>query len=636
MATQQKKLEISDFDFDDIKNNLKVFLRAQTEFTDYDFEGSGMNILLDTLAYNTHYQAFTANMLANEMFIDSAALRSSVVSHAKTLGYDVRSVTAPEAVLDITLNGVSSSTRTLSAGTVFNTTVGGESYQFVTIEDITKSKSGADIIFNNISVYEGTFVTQRYTVDSSDADQRFVINDNRVDTRTLSVQVQNSSSDSTQTTYTKAEDITQLTDESNVFFLQEVENGRFEVYFGDGVVSKSVSDGNIVILKFVATNVTEGNGADTFTSSGAIDGETSVTVTTIDPAKGGTQRETIPSIKLNAPLEYAAQGRCVTANDYEVFARKLFPQTKSVNVFGGEDGSFDSSLGVVATQEFGKVFISIRSTTGNNLTVSQKANLTRDLQKFNVASITPVIIDPEVTNIIMEIVFQFNSSKTTKTKETLITDVTNTIKLFNTNVLNDFNKMFRYSELTRKVDDTDNSILNTGARIYLAKTITPTLETSQSHDLYYNNPFFNPHSGHAGAIGGVIASTGFKVKGDATNVQFFDDDGKGNLRRFYLVGTARTYTDNTAGTINYIKGHIKLNNITITSIEDVDGLPASSIRFVIVPDSKDIKAVRNQLLNIDFVNTTITGKVDTIAIGQPGAESSFATTPTMPNASQSF
>jgi hypothetical protein len=184
-------------------------------------------------------------------------------------------------------------------------------------------------------------------------------------------------------------------------------------------------------------------------------------------------------------LEYAAQGRCVTANDYEVFARKLFPQTKSVNVFGGEDGSFDSSLGVVDTQEFGKVFVSIRSTTGNNLTITQKDNLIRDFQKFNVASITPVIIDPEVTNIIMEAVFQFNSSKTKKTKETLITEVTDTIDSFNTDVLNDFNKMFRYSEFTRKVDDTDNSILNTGAKIYLAKTITPTLETSQSHDLYY-------------------------------------------------------------------------------------------------------------------------------------------------------
>ena len=636
MAAQQKKLEISDFDFDDIKNNLKVFLRAQTEFTDYDFEGSGMNILLDTLAYNTHYQAFAANMLANEMFIDSAALRSSVVSHAKTLGYDVRSVTAPEAVLDITLNAVSSSTRTLSAGTVFNTTVGGESYQFVTIEDITKSKSGADIIFNNISVYEGTFVTQRYTVDSSDADQRFVINDNRVDTRTLSVQVQNSSSDSTQTTYTKAEDITQLTDESNVFFLQEVENGRFEVYFGDGVVSKSVSDGNIVLLKFVTTNIEEANGATVFTSSGAINGETEVSVSTVDISSGGSQRESIPSIKLNAPLNYAAQGRCVTANDYTVFARKLFPQTKSVNVFGGEDGSFDSSLGVVATQEFGKVFISIRSTTGNNLTITQKDNLVRDLQKFNVASITPVIINPEVTDIIMETVFQFNSSKTTKTKETLVSEVTTTMKNYNTNNLNDFNKMFRYSELLGLIDNTSDAILNSGSKIYMAKKITPTLNISQSFDLNFNNPFFHPHSGHSGALGGVVASTGFKVSGDATNVQFFDDDGKGNLRRFYLVGTTRTYTDNSAGTINYLSGSIKINNITFTSIENVDGLPSSTIRFVSIPDSKDIKSVRNQILNIDFTNTTISGKVDTIEVGQPGAASTFTTTPTMPSASQSF
>ena len=636
MATQQKRLEITDFDFDDIKNNLKTFLRSQTEFTDYDFEGSGMNILLDTLAYNTHYQAFTANMLANEMFIDSAALRSSVVSHAKTLGYEVRSVTAPIAHVNITLSGVTSSSRTLSAGTVFNTTVAGQSFQFVNIEDITNTKSGADIIFEDVLLYEGTFVTQRYTVDSSDADQRFVISDNRVDTRTLSVTVQNSSSDSTTTTYTKATDITQLTDDSNVFFLQEVENGKFEVYFGDGVVSQSVSDGNIVILKFVATNITAANGATDFSSSGAIDGETSVTVTTTGIAAGGGQRESIPSIKLNAPLDFAAQGRCVTANDYKVFARKLFPQTKSVNVFGGEDGSFDSSLGTVATQEFGKVFISIRSNTLNNLTATQKSNLITDLTKFNVASITPVIIDVEVTDIIMETVFQFNSSKTTKTRETLITEVRESISSYNNNTLNDFNKMFRYSELSSNIDSTNEAILNSGSKIYLSKKITPQLERSQSHDLYYNNPFFHPHTGHAGEIGGVVASTGFKVKGDATNVQFFDDDGKGILRRFYLVGTTRTYTDLTAGTVDYINGHIKVNNLTLTNIENVDGLTSTSIRFVIVPESKDIKSVRNQILNIDLVNSTVAGKVDTIEVGQPGAATTFATTPTMPNTSQSF
>ena len=636
MAINEKRLRVTEFDFDDVKENLKTFLKGQNEFTDYDFEGSGMNILLDTLAYNTHYMSFNANMLANEMFIDSASLRSSVVSHAKTLGYEVGSVNAPSATVSITLNNVSNSTRTMSAGTVFNTTVAGEDYQFVTISDVTESKSANNIVFNDIKIYEGTFVTQRYTVNSSDADQRFVINDNRCDTATLSVSIQNSSSDTTTTTYTKATDITQLTDASKVFFLQEVEAGKFEVYFGDDVVSSALSDGNIVLLKYVATNIEAANGANTFTSSGAIDGETSVTVTTVDDAAGGSQRETIASIKLNAPLDYAAQGRCVTANDYTVFARKLFPQTKSVNVFGGEDGSFDSSLGVVDTQEFGKVFISIRSTTGNNLTVTQKDNLVKDLQKFNVASITPVIIDPEITNVILETEFQFNSSKTTKDKDSLKSEVITVLEDYNTNTLNDFCKMFRYSEIQGQIDDTDESILNSGSRVYLSKTFTPQLLTAQSHDLFFNNPFFNPHSGHSGSLGGVVASTGFKVSGDATNEQFFDDDGKGNLRRFYLVGTTRTYTALSAGTIDYVKGTVKIKTINITSVGDVDGVTSTTVRVVIVPDSKDIKAVRNQILNIDLTNTTVLPKVDTISVGQPGAASSFTTTSTMPSASQSF
>ena len=636
MAKQQKRMDISELDFDGIKNNLKTFLRAQSEFTDYDFEGSGMNILLDTLAYNTHYQAFNANMLANEMFLDSASLRSSVVSHAKTLGYETGSVRAPVATVNITLGNVSNSTRTLSTGTVFTTTVGGDDYQFVTIEDVTRTKSGTDIIFNDVLIYEGTFVTQRYTADSSDADQRFLINDNRCDTSTLIVSVQNSASDTTLTTFTKATDITQLTDSSNVYFMQEVESGKYEVYFGDGVVSNNISDGNIVILKFVATNIDEANGANIFANSGAIDGETSITVTTVGEALGGTQRESISSIKLNAPLDYASQGRCVTANDYTVFARKLFPQTRSVNVFGGEDGSFDSSLGVVSNQVFGKVFISIRSTTGNNLTITQKDNLVRSLQKFNVASITPVIIDPEVTDIIMETVFQFNSSKTTKTRETLVTEVTDVITNYSDNTLNDFNKMFRYSELSGLIDSVDSSILNNGSKIYLSKKVTPTINTTQSHDINYNNPFFHPHSGHSGSLGGVVASTGFKVSGNTTNIMFFDDDGKGILRRFYLVGTSRTYVDNNAGTVDYTNGIIKVNSINIIQVEEVDGVTSSSIRFVVVPDSKDIKAVRNQLLNIDLTNSVISGKVDTISVGQPGAANSFTTTPTIPTTSQSF
>ena len=630
MATQARRLDVSEFDFDDVKDNLKTFLRAQTEFTDYDFEGAGINILLDILAYNTHYLGFNSNMLANEMFIDTASIRSSIVSHAKTLGYEVGSATAPKATVNVTMNNASTSTRTIPAGTTFSTTVDGVSFQFVTVSDITANKSALDIIFNNVEIFEGTFITQRYTVDSSDADQRFVVSDNRIDISSLSVVVQNSVSDTTTSTYTKATDITQLTGDSSVFFLQEVESGKFEVYFGDGVVSKSISDGNIVLLTYVATNKELANGASTFSNTGAIDGETDITVTTVGNADGGGERETLASIKLNAPLDFAAQGRCVTVNDYKVFARKLFPQTKSVQVFGGEDGSFDSSLGVVSTQEFGKVFISIKSTTGNNLTTTQKDQLVIDLRKFNVASITPVIIDPETTFLILQVVFKFNSSLTTKTKETLVTNVNEVLENYNLNTLTEFNNTFRHSEITRLIDTVDNSILSNVTNVNIAQLFEPTLSSAQGYNLFFNNPFHHPVEGHNAVNGGILASTGFKVSGDTENTQFFDDDGEGNIRRFYLVGSTRTYTDLTAGIVDYTEGIVKIDSINITSVEDVDGSTSVNVRIACVPDSKDIRAVRNQILEIDFINTTVTGQVDTIATGVPGAASSYVTTGAVP------
>ena len=243
--TNNQKLRVTELDFDEIKDNLKTFLKNQSEFKDYDFEGSGMSILLDTLAYNTHYMGFNANMLANEMFLDSAALRSSVVSHAKTLGYEPNSCRAPKATIGVALT-TTNSTATMPAGTKFTTTVDGVSYQFVTITSRSASSSGNTINFDNTEIYEGTYVTTKYTVDNSDTEQRFIITDNRADTTTLTVTVQNSSSDTFTTTYTKATDISQLTINSTVYFLQEVEQGRFEVYFGDGVVSKALTDGNIV------------------------------------------------------------------------------------------------------------------------------------------------------------------------------------------------------------------------------------------------------------------------------------------------------------------------------------------------------------------------------------------------------
>ena len=236
MAVNDTRLNVTEFDFDDVKDNLKIFLKGQTEFKDYDFEGSGMSALLDVLAYNTHYLGFNANMLANEMFLDSASLRSSVVSHAKTLGYIPASSRAATATVDVTLNTPTLATATMDAGTVFTTSNDGTNYQFVTANDVTASNIGSGITFNDIKIYEGTYITTRYTVDTSDADQRFILTDNRADTRTLTVKVQTSSSDTTTSTYTEATDITQVTTSSKVYFLQEVESGKFEIYFGDGVV----------------------------------------------------------------------------------------------------------------------------------------------------------------------------------------------------------------------------------------------------------------------------------------------------------------------------------------------------------------------------------------------------------------
>ena len=270
MATNPNRLRVTELDFDTIKTNLKTFLQAQDEFTDYDFEGSGMNVLMDTLAYNTHYLAMNANMVANEMFLDSASIRSSIVSHAKTLGYEVSSSRSPKGVVDIRLNTNSIDSATMPAGTVFTSTVDSVSYQFVTIQDYTASRTGSYIQFDNTPLYEGTYVTSRYTVDSSDLTQKFTIPSDKVDTTTLTVKVQNSSTDTFTTTYTKdPTDITQVKSDSNVYFIQETFGGKFEVYFGDGVIGKKVVDNNIVVLQYVVSNEEKANGALKWRSSGS-------------------------------------------------------------------------------------------------------------------------------------------------------------------------------------------------------------------------------------------------------------------------------------------------------------------------------------------------------------------------------
>jgi len=616
MAATTKRLSVTEFDFDEVKDNLKVFMRNQTEFKDYDFEGSGLSALLDVLAYNTHYLGFNANMLANEMFLDSSQLRSSVVSHAKTLGYSTRSARASKATLNVYLNTTNTSA-TIPAGTVFTTSVGDTSYQFVTIQSVTATKIGSAIPFNNLSVYEGSFVSTRYTTDTQNVEQRFLINDNRADTTTLTVKVQNSSGDTTIATYTLATDIAALTSTSNVYFLQEVEDGKFEIYFGDGILGNAIEDGNIIILNYVVTNKAFANGASTFTNSAAIDTVNSVNVTTVSSSAGGSEPETIQSIKYNAPLDYASQGRCVTSEDYKTYVKQLFPNTQTVSVWGGENGSYNSSTGVSSIAEYGKVFISVKSTTGLNLNEVQKAQLVTDLAPYTVASISPVVVDSETLNLILNISFKFDSNATTSSKETLASLVSSTATSYNADYLKVFNSVFRHSQFTGLVDDTDSAILSNTTTVALGFLFTPNTAGSYSFTVNFGNPLYNPHSGHNASAGGIIASTGFYVNGE-TREMFFDDDGDGNLRIYSLVAGVRTYRTTSAGTVagtvHYATGLVSVNPVYITSVSNVDGSSSTAIRMTATPNSYDIVGERNQILEIDTLNTIISGSQDTIAI----------------------
>jgi len=614
MAT---KLEISELDFDGIKGNLKNFLSQQDEFRDYDFEGSGMAVLLDILAYNTHYLGFNANMLANEMFLDSADLRASVVSKAKQVGYTPTSSTAAKAVIDVTVTNAIGATLTMERGTQFSTTVNGTSYNFVNNADLSITPVDGVYQFSNVDIFEGTYLNFKYTVNTSDTDQRFIIPNDNVDTTSLTVKVQESSSDSTTNTYTLATGITGLNSTSKVFFLQEVENGRYEVSFGDGVLGKSIADGNIIIMDYINTNRTEANGATTFTLNGTIGGFSTATVTTISNANGGSLPESITSIKYNAPRDYTAQDRAVTADDYKVLVKSLYANAQAVQVYGGEDA---------AIPDYGKVYISIKAKSGSNLTESTKASIVTSLKQYAVASIRPVIIDPEITYLTLDTNFKYDSGATTKDVSTLETNVLSVISNYNINNLQNFIGVFRHSKLLENINNADTSILSNITTIKMYKYITPTLSSALKYTLSYNNAFYNPHSGHNSSGGGVVSSTGFKINNDdSTNEHFLDDDGAGNIRVYYFSGTTRIYTSTTFGTVDYTTGEIILTSANITSISNVDGAASTIVRVFAIPDSNDIVPVRNQVLEIDTVNSSVSGDVDTVESGSSQAGTTYTT-----------
>ena len=611
MAINSKgKIEITDLDFDAVKSNFKTFLSQQNGFTDYNFEGSGMSVLMDLLAYNTHYQAFHANMLANEMFLDTTLLRASAVSHAKALGYLPTSMKASNALVTVTVKGVpiTQTSLTMTAGSVFTTSVNDTSYQFVTIADHTATSDTGTFQFDDIPIFEGTRVNYTYTVDSTNLEQQFLIPSSSVDTGTLVVRVQTSASDTTTETYKLNTDFTTLDANSKVYFLQEVEEGRFEVYFGDGVFGYKPIDGNIIILDYVVTNGALADGASAFTAASTVGGYSNVTALATASASGGGFAETVDSIKFNAPLKYAAQGRAVTPDDYKSILPSVYTNIKSVSVWGGEDN--DPAI-------YGRVYISIRPKTGTTLTSTTKNQIITSLKKYNVASITPVIVDPEILQLVLTTTVKYNSTLTTKTASDIKALAETTISTFNTNNLEKFDSVFRHSNLLLDLDASDISILSSTVAVKLKRNVSVTLNASTKYTINFNNAAYHPTNNHSQT---VVESGGFFLAGN-TNVQYIDDDGAGNIRTFYLLGgTTKTVTNAQAGTINYNTGQIVLTSFNISSVQAASG----NLEVTLKPDSNDVIPVRNQVIEIDTVSSVTSAEIDTFATGEATAGVGYA------------
>ena len=617
-ANETKKLQVTELDFDQIKTNLKNFLRNQAEFADFDFEGSGMSVLLDLLAYNTHYLGFNANMLANEMFLDSAALRSSVVSLSKMLGYTPASAIAPEADITVVLANASGASVTMPAGTKFTTTVGDTQYTYVTNSDKTITPQDGVYTFSNVKIYEGTRVTFQYTADSNNEDQKFIVPNSNADLTTLKVDVQNSSSDTTTLTYTKASSLTGVASDSRVYFTQEVEDGKFEVYFGDGAVGKKIQDGNIVKLTYIVTNKSLSNGANSFSLSGTIAGFSAQTITVNSNSAGGSEPESIASIKLNAPLQYGSQDRAVTAADYKTLVKQIYPAANAIQVWGGEDNS---------TPQYGKVFISVKLADGTNLTSVDKTEIETQLGQYAVASVRPTLVDPETTFIVLNTTFKYNSNLTSKDSTTLASEVSTALSNYSTNTLNNFVGVFRYSVVSGVIDDTDPSIISNISTVKVYQKFTPLTSStaSQKYTISFNNAIYNPHSGHNSTAGGVVSTTGFQLNDDTTVEYYFNDDGAGNIRLYHLVDGQITYDNNNWGTVDYSTGEIVISSAKITGVSNVDGATSTQIRVTVIPSSNDIAPVRGQVLNIDTANSTITGSVDTIESGSSSSGVGYST-----------
>jgi len=616
MAVENRRIKVSELDFDAIKNNLKNFLRAQNEFTDYDFEGSGMNILLDVLAYNTHYNALYTNLAINEMFLDSAAKRSSLASISNLLGYVPTGRTSARAIVNVTVSNVIGNPPSISlpAFQPFSAS-NSETAGAATSDDLIFYNRAAHVALRNTTgnyVFTGVEITQgrpqtfKYIVQEN---QRYIVNNANADLSTLSVKVQASASDTNSVVFTKNESIVNNTRFSKIYYLREIENGLYEVTFGDGIVSAELVPGNIVVLEYFVSEGETANSARIFSYGGQNLSGGLVTTQTTSISGGGSEAESNDSIRYNAPKFFAAQNRTVTSEDYKIILPRLYPNIDTLSVWGGEEND---------PPVFGKVFICVKPKTGTVLSTAAKQFIIEEvLSDRNVVSIIPTLVDPTYLKLVLDIAFYYNPVKAPVAEETLKGFVKQTITKYNKTLVK-FDTVFRMSQLQNLIDNTDESILSSVVKLKITRDITPNFGFESSYNINLYNPIYNEPGN---TVGSNVTSSTFTISGN-TNPFFLDDDTQGNIRLFYLSQEgSKVYTNNTAGTVDYQTGKIIINSINIASA------PNNIVTFTVEPSSYDVVSVRDQLITISEDTVLIRAIPDKVASGEFVSGSNYVFTP---------
>jgi len=620
--------QYTNLDFEEIKVSLREYLRANSNFTDFDFEGSNLSVLIDTLAYNTYVTAYNTNMVANESFIDSATLRENVVALARNVGYVPSSRRASTANVSFTVDlgsGTTKSSVTLKAGLVALGDFANTNYTFCTPEDITSPVSDGFAEFT-IDIKQGTFVTNEFVVDTSQPNQKFIIPNPYVDTSTLKVQVRDTLTSSSRKTYSQIDNIVGISTHSETFLIQEVQDEKYELLFGDGVLGKRLSNGNVINSTYIVTDGVNGNGVANFSFSGKLVDNDGGLITsgisdiiTNQRSSNGAEVESIDTIRNLSPRVYSAQHRAVTANDYEAIIPTIFPNVESVTAYGGEDSN---------PPQFGKVFLSIKPKNGRFISDFDKRQLLDKLKSYSVAGIRQEFIDLKFLFVEIDTNVYYNTNAVANVNN-LKTTIRNSLETYaNSSDLNSFGSRFKYSKVLKIIDDSSSAVTSNITKIIIRRNLDVDTANFAQYELCFGNKFHNRNKGYN------IKSTGFTVDGIRGVLYFTDtyvDEKTGRLIIFRLSNTgAVEIVNSNAGTVKYDIGEILIDTIRILSTIKADNI----VEIEAIPDSNDVIGLKDLYLQLSIADSKINCVEDIISTGADTSGANYISTSSFTNGSK--